>query len=77
MRARVIKSRERKWYRIGEIYLVRNTEKYEGIWVQLWNTDENIPHPDVIMDGDYQLITQNLQEYQNAFYKTADAVFFI
>ncbi|MEQ2497462.1 MULTISPECIES: hypothetical protein [Lachnospiraceae] len=57
MRARVIKSRERKWYRIGEIYLVRNTEKYEGIGVQVWNTDENIPHPDVIMDGDYQLIT--------------------
>ena len=48
MRARVIKSRERKWYRIGEIYLVRNTEKYEGIGVQVWNTDENIPHPVLI-----------------------------
>ena len=77
MRARVIKSREGKWYRIGEIYLVRDTKKYEEIGVQVWNTDENIPHPDVIMDGDYQLITQELQEYQNEFYKTAEAVFFI
>lgn len=57
MKAKVIKSCEGKWYHIGEVYLVRDTKRYEGIGVQVWNTDEDMPHPDVIMDGDYQLIT--------------------
>lgn len=56
MRAKVIKSLKKNWYQVGEIYLVRSTENDKGIGVQVWNTDESTPHPDVIKDGDYELI---------------------
>lgn len=58
MRVKVIKSYEGNWYHVGEIYIVRDSEKYKSIGVQVWNSydyDKN-KHPDIIMNGCFEYI---------------------
>ena len=56
MKVKVIKEHSGSWYHIGEIYDVRDENKYSEIGVQVWNSDKNEKHPDVIMNGDFEYV---------------------
>lgn len=56
MEVKVINSHDGNWYNVGEIYKVRDSKKYSQIGVQVWNSDDNDKHPDVIMNGDFEYI---------------------
>jgi len=53
---KVIKACSDNWYHIGEVYEVRDLNKYSEIGVQVWNSDKDEKHPDVIMNGDFEYI---------------------
>ena len=57
MKVKVIKACSYNWYHIGEVYEVRDSNKYSEIGVQVWNSDKNEKHPDVIMNGDFEYVS--------------------
>lgn len=56
MKVKVIKACSDNWYHIGEVYEVRDSNKYSEIGVQVWNLDNDEKHPDVIVNGDFEYI---------------------
>lgn len=56
MRVKVIRACSSNWYKVGEVYEVRDAKSYEGIGVQVWNSDSAAKHPDVIMNGDFEYV---------------------
>lgn len=56
MKVKVIKSCKGSWYHIGEIYEVRDADKYLSIGVQVYNSDDDGKHPDIIMNGHFEYI---------------------
>ncbi len=56
MKIKIISRANGNWYNIGEIYDVRDADKYSVIGVQVWNSHEDNKHPDVVMHGDYEYI---------------------
>ena len=55
MKLRVIKANKDNWYKVGEIYEVKDLHKYEPYGVQV--VKEGNGHvPDVVMTDDYELI---------------------
>lgn len=56
MKVKVIKSYEGNWYHVGEIYEVRDADKYSSIGVQVYNSDDDEKHPDIIMNGHFEYI---------------------
>ena len=56
MKVKVINSCVGKWYRVGEVYVVKDASKYEPIGIQVFNSDTENKHPDVIMNGDYKYL---------------------
>lgn len=56
MKVKVVNSHEDNWYQVGEIYIVRDSEKYSNIGVQVWNSNDDNKHPDIIMNGDFEYI---------------------
>lgn len=56
MKVKVIKSCKGNWYHVGEIYEVRDADKYSSIGVQVYNSDDEEKHPDIIMNGHFEYI---------------------
>ena len=56
MKVKVTNSHDGNWYQVGEIYTVRDSEKYSSIGVQVWNSNDNNKHPDIIMNGDFEYV---------------------
>lgn len=56
MKVRVTESFEGSWYHVGEIYEVRDPNKYSSIGVQVYNSDVEGKHPDIIMNGHFEYI---------------------
>lgn len=56
MKVKVIKEHCGNWYHVGEIFDVRDENRYSEIGVQVWNSDKNKKHPDVIMNGDFEYV---------------------
>lgn len=56
MKVKVIRACSSNWYKVGEVYEVRDAKSYEGIGVQVWNSDSAAKHPDVIMNGDFEYV---------------------
>ena len=55
MQIKIIKAESYNWYKVGEVYLVKDKDKYENMGLQIYRED-NGRVPDVIMHGDYEEI---------------------
>lgn len=56
MKIKIINSHDGNWYQVGETYEVRDSKQYASIGVQVWNSDDDNKHPDIIMNGDFEYI---------------------
>lgn len=56
MKVKVIRSCKSNWYHVGEIYEVRDADKYSSIGVQVYNSNDEEKHPDIIMNGHFEYI---------------------
>ncbi len=52
---RIIADGNGKWYKCGEVYVVKDELRYAGIGVQVYK-EGNGHVPDVVMDADYEIL---------------------
>ncbi|WP_419877698.1 hypothetical protein [Brevibacillus centrosporus] len=55
MQIRVIESESWNWYRVGEIFTVRDAHKYGDIGVQVHKNSKGVS-PDVVQHGHYEFV---------------------
>lgn len=53
---RIIHSVQGNWYRVGDVYDIRDEEKYSSIGIQVYNGITDHSHPDIVMHGDYEYV---------------------
>lgn len=54
MKIKVIKAYEDNWYKVGDIFLVKDAERYE-IGVQVYKNNNGCV-PDVVQHGHYEIL---------------------
>lgn len=55
MRIKIIRAKEWNWYKVGEEYVIKDSEKYKSIGVQVYR-ENNGNAPDVVGHGDYKTV---------------------